>query len=141
MKMSVLLYLPGLLVILVKRNGLVYTLRKTLNILGIQTMLAYPFIHKDWRAYVNAAFDFSRVFLYKWTVNWRMVPEDTFLSQRWAKGLLIGHLSVLIIFGLTRWCKKDGGVWVVLDRALRRPTLPAGVAPVTPDCKLPFPTD
>ncbi|KAJ3916271.1 glycosyltransferase family 58 protein [Lentinula edodes] len=132
-KMSVLLYLPGLLVILVKRNGLVYTVRKMLNILGIQTMLAYPFIQKDWRAYVNAAFDFSRVFLYKWTVNWRMVPEDTFLSQGWAKGLLIGHLSVLIIFGLTRWCKKDGGVWVVLDRALRRPTLPAGVAPVTPD--------
>ncbi|KAJ3796717.1 glycosyltransferase family 58 protein [Lentinula aff. detonsa] len=132
-KMSVLLYLPGLLAILVKRNGLVYTLRKVFNILGIQAMLAYPFIQKDWRAYVNSAFDFSRVFLYKWTVNWRIVPEDTFLSPGWARGLLIGHLSVLIIFGLTCWCKEDGGLWVVLGRALRRPTLPAGVVPVTPD--------
>ncbi|KAJ4488062.1 glycosyltransferase family 58 protein [Lentinula aciculospora] len=132
-KMSVLLYLPGLIVILVKRNGLLYTVRKMFNILGIQAMLAYPFLREDWHAYVNAAFDFSRVFLFKWTVNWRMVPEDTFLSQRWATGLLIGHLSVLIIFGLTRWCKKDGSVWVVLDRVFRRPTLPAGVVPVTPD--------
>ncbi|KAJ3778226.1 glycosyltransferase family 58 protein [Lentinula raphanica] len=132
-KMSVLLYLPGLLVILVKRNGVLYTLRKMFNILGVQAMLAYPFLQKNSRAYINSAFDFSRAFLYKWTVNWRMVPEDTFLDQGWARGLLIGHLSVLILFGITRWCKKDGGVWVVLDRAIRRPNLPAGVAPVTPD--------
>ncbi|KAF9069860.1 glycosyltransferase family 58 protein [Rhodocollybia butyracea] len=132
-KMSILLYLPGLIVILVKRNGLVYTLRKMFNIIGIQTMLAFPFIQKDLRAYVNSSFDFSRVFLYKWTVNWRMVSEETFLSQEWKRGLLIGHLSVLLIFGLTCWCRKDGGVWVVLTRAFRRPSLPAGTLPVTPE--------
>ncbi|KAE9400725.1 glycosyltransferase family 58 protein [Gymnopus androsaceus JB14] len=132
-KMSILLYLPGLLVILVKRNGLVYTMRKMFNIFGIQAMLAYPFLREDWHAYVHSSFDFSRVFLYKWTVNWRMVPEDTFLSQGWARGLMVGHLSLLILFGLSRWCKQDGGVWVVLDRTLRRPTLPAGIVPVTPD--------
>lgn len=133
--MSILLYLPALLVILVKRNGLVYTARKMFNIFGIQVILAYPFIQENWRAYIHSSFDFSRVFLYKWTVNWRMVPEDTFLSQGWARGLLIGHLSLLILFGLSRWCKQDGGIWVVLDRTLRRPTLPAGIVPVTPDCE------
>ncbi|KIK59804.1 glycosyltransferase family 58 protein [Collybiopsis luxurians FD-317 M1] len=132
-KMSILLYLPALLVILVKRHGIVYTFRKISNIIGMQAMLAYPFLQKDWRAYVNYAFDFSRVFLYQWTVNWRMIPEDIFLSKGWARGLLIGHLSVLVIFGLSRWCKKDGGVWAVLNRAIRRPTLPAGIAPVTPN--------
>lgn len=134
-KMSILLYLPALLVILVKRNGLVYTIRKMFNIFGIQAILAYPFIQEDWRAYIHSSFDFSRVFLYKWTVNWRMVPEDTFLSEGWARGLLIGHLSLLILFGLFRWCKQDGGIWIVLDRTLRRPTLPAGIVPVTPDCE------
>ncbi|KAF5391264.1 hypothetical protein D9757_001982 [Collybiopsis confluens] len=132
-KMSILLYLPSLLVILVKRRGLVYSFRKIFNIIGIQAMLAYPFLQEDWRAYANSAFDFSRVFMYKWTVNWRMIPEDIFLSQRWARGLFIGHISVLVLFGLTRWCNKDGGVWAVLDRACRRPNLPAGIAPVTPN--------
>jgi alpha-1,3-mannosyltransferase len=132
--MSAFLYLPGLIVILVKRRGIVFTVRKLVNILGVQTLLAYPFIQEDLWAYLHCAFDFSRVFLYKWTVNWRMLSEETFLSQKFAKCLLIGHVVVLVCFGLLRWCKPDGGVVTVVDRALRRPNRPAGLAPITPDC-------
>ncbi|GLB35432.1 putative ALG3 protein [Lyophyllum shimeji] len=133
-KMSVLLYLPGLLVILFKRRGLLSTLRHMMTITAVQTLLANPFLAVDPWAYVNSAFDLSRVFLYKWTVNWRMVDEETFLSRRWAVALLAGHILVLVLFGLFRWCRADGGAWSVLARGIRRPHRPvSGVAPITGD--------
>lgn len=131
--MSILLYLPGLLVILFRRRGLVSTCRHIMTIVAIQTMLASPFLSEDTWAYLNAAFDLSRVFMYKWTVNWRFVDEETFLSPRWAYGLLIGHVTVLVAFGLFKWCKVEGGVWNVLVRGLKRPNRPAGQVPITAD--------
>ncbi|EKM83063.1 hypothetical protein AGABI1DRAFT_118456 [Agaricus bisporus var. burnettii JB137-S8] len=132
-KMSILLYLPGLLVIIFKRRGLVTTLRQLLTIIAIQALLASPFISEDPWSYLKGAFDLGRVFLYKWTVNWRFVDEGTFLNPTFALSLLVGHISVLVAFGLFKWCKLDGGVWKVLDRGLRRPRHPAGLAPTTPD--------
>ncbi|KAJ7285958.1 glycosyltransferase family 58 protein [Mycena rebaudengoi] len=132
-KMSVLLYVPALLVVLFKRHGLVATLRHVLTISVINALVALPFLREDYWAYLRSSFDLSRVFLYKWTVNWRMVDPETFLSRRWANGLLLGHVSVLVAFGLFVWCKKDGSVWTVLGRGFRRPGLPAGLAPVTAD--------
>ncbi|KAF9039535.1 ALG3-domain-containing protein [Hymenopellis radicata] len=99
-KMNILLYAPALVVIFAKRTW--YP----------------PFVARE---YLNGAFDLSRVFLYKWTVNWRMVSEETFLSAQWKWSLLVGHLSVLVVFG---W--KWFGGWNVIERALRRPSLPAG---------------
>jgi hypothetical protein len=135
-KMSILLYLPGLLVILFKRRGLATTLRLTATIVATQALLAFTFLHEDYWAYLRSSFDLSRVFLYKWTVNWRFVDEETFLSPRWANLLLAGHISVLILFGLFTWCKADGGVWRVLSRGIQRPRLPAGLAPLSADCEL-----
>ncbi|KAF9264774.1 glycosyltransferase family 58 protein [Marasmius fiardii PR-910] len=132
-KMSILLYLPGVVVILVKRNGLLYTIRKLATITGIQVMLAFPFIQENWQSYLQSAFDLSRVFLYKWTVNWRMVPETVFLHPGWAKALLVGHAIVLLCFGAFCWCDPDGGPTVTIRRALRRPKMPAGIAPITAD--------
>ena len=132
-KMSALLYLPGLLVILFKRRGLLSTCRHLMTIVAIQTFIASPFLTEDTWAYLNNAFDLRRIFLYKWTVNWRFVPEDVFLSRSWAIGLLAAHVTVLVLFGLFRWCNPDGGVWTVLSRGLRAPHAPAGLAPITPD--------
>ncbi|KAF9246255.1 mannosyltransferase [Melanogaster broomeanus] len=124
-KMSVLLYLPGLLVILFKRHGLMATMRHLLVLVCTQS--------ENTRAYLQNAFDLSRVFLYKWTVNWRFVDENTFLSPSWARSLLIGHVTVLVAFGLFRWCRSDGGVAALLSRGFRRPMRPAALAPVSPD--------
>lgn len=131
--MSILLYVPGLLVILFKRSGLLVSIRHITTIVLSQILLALPFLLRHWRSYLTYAFDLSRIFLYRWTVNWRFVDQKTFLSPQWAKGLLIGQVSVLVAFGLARWCNSDGSVWKVLDRGFRRPTLPASRAPVTPD--------
>lgn len=132
-KMSILLYLPGLLVILFKRKGLVATFIRLLSIGALQAFFALPFLQEDLWAYVRLAFDLGRVFLYKWTVNWRFLDEQTFLSPTWARTLMAGHIITLVAFGLFRWCKPDGSVWAVLARGFRRPLLPAGLAPVTPD--------
>lgn len=47
------------------------------------------------RAYFTSAFDFSRQFLYKWTVNWRFITEDTFHSREFATALLGSQVSRL----------------------------------------------
>jgi alpha-1,3-mannosyltransferase len=135
-KMSILLYLPGLLVILFKRRGLLSTVRHLGTIVLTQTLLAVPFVHEDPWTYFQSSFDLSRVFQYRWTVNWRLLDEGTFMSPRWTSSLLIGHFSVLVAFGLLRWCRSDGSVWTVLERGFQRPSLPAGLVPLTGDCKL-----
>ena len=128
--MSIVLYVPGLLVLLFKRRGLLSTLGHLAVAAAVQISLGLPFLKVYPREYLGSAFDLSRVFLYKWTVNWRFVTEETFLSPLFAKALLVGHVSTLVAFGLFRWCRADGGVLRVLERGIRRPSLPAGIAPV-----------
>jgi alpha-1,3-mannosyltransferase len=132
-KMSILLYLPGVLVILFQRQGLLSTLQHMLILVLSQAFLAFPFLRENAAAYLQSSFDLSRVFLFKWTVNWRFVDENVFLSPSWAKSLLIGHVSALVFFGLFVWCRSEGNAWNVLNRGLRRPTLPAGLTRLTPD--------
>ncbi|KAG6376391.1 dolichyl-P-Man:Man(5)GlcNAc(2)-PP-dolichyl mannosyltransferase [Boletus reticuloceps] len=132
-KMSALLYLPGLLVILFKRHGLMVTMRHLLVVAATQIVLARSFLAEDARAYFQNAFDLSRMFMYKWTVNWRFLDEQTFLSRSWARGLLVGHVTVLVAFGLFRWCRSDGGVAVVLRRGFRSPMLSPSLSPVSAD--------
>ncbi len=73
-----------------------------------------PFTLHNAQAYLSRAFDFSRAFLYVWTVNWRFVSEETFLSQPFAKSLLALHLGLLVLFGLFRWTAitSEGPQWI-----------------------------
>lgn len=130
-KMSVLLYLPAFLVVLVKQRGLATTIRLSFTILSLQGLLAYPFLLEHPLSYVKSAFDLGRVFLYQWTVNWRFLSEDRFLDPKFANALLLGHASVLIAFGLFRWSRTAGGAIAVLNRAIRRPSQPGSPIPVT----------
>lgn len=119
-KMNILLYVPALVVIFAKRHGILPSLPAVAAVVAVQLAAAHPFREYP-KEYVNGAFDLSRVFLYKWTVNWRMVSEETFLSHKWKWSLLVGHLSILVAFG-----RKWFGGWNVIERAFKRPSLPAG---------------
>lgn len=119
--MNVLLYVPGLLVVLLRTLGLSESLVHVAIIIVIQIWLGLPFLVPHPRSYLANAFDFSRQFLYKWTVNWRFVPEDVFLSKKFALSLLLGHLSVLALFGFFRWFKSDEGLIPTVRRALAMP--------------------
>ena len=103
-KLFVLLYLPAFLVVLVKQRGLVTIIWLCLTIFSVQGLLASPFVLERPLPYFRTAFNFGCVFLYQWTVNRRFLSEKRFLDPNLAKASVVGHVSVLVVFGLFRWC-------------------------------------
>lgn len=71
-------------------------------------MLATPFLQANPSGYFERAFEFGRQFMFKWTVNWRFVPEEIFLSKEFWLGLVALHLLILVIFGVTSFLKPSG---------------------------------
>lgn len=57
-----------------------------------------PFLRHNWFNYLHKAFELSRVFTFQWTVNWKFLPEDVFVSKQLAFGLLGAHLCFLVLF-------------------------------------------
>lgn len=70
-----------------------------------QLLVGAPFLLTNAKAYVVGAFNLSRVFLYKWSVNWKFIPEDIFLDTRFHVGLLVLHLVLLAGFSYFHWHK------------------------------------
>lgn len=52
--------------------------------------------------------------MFKWTVNWRFVGEETFLSKGFSIALLVGHIGTLVLFITTRWLKVTEKPWTEL---------------------------
>lgn len=124
-KMSLLLALPAVGIVLFQALGVQRAVRQALLMgqlqVGIimdwvsleanhgrQVVLALPFLPTNAIGYLSHAFEFTRQFLYKWTVNWRFVGEDIFLSPRFSIVLLSTHLVLLMLFLATRWIKPTG---------------------------------
>ena len=132
--MSALLYLPGVLVVLFKRSGAFSTALHVLLFILTQVAIGSEFLLTYPRSYLKYSYELGRVFLFKWTVNWRFVSEETFLSSTWARGLLIGQLATLLAFAAFKWCRKDGSAFAVVARGLRSPFKVPSPVIVTPDC-------
>lgn len=112
-KMSSLLYLPAIGLIFILSTGSAgKALRLAMIMLQIQVLLALPFVASEngsLTGYLGRAFEFSRAFLWKWTVNWRFVGEDVFNSS-WFKITLLGiHIALLLTFLTTRWLQHVRG--------------------------------
>jgi alpha-1,3-mannosyltransferase len=158
--MNILLFLPGFLFLSVLSTGMLKTSRHVLIILASQVscpsrgkeatrltnsqlLLSLPFTLHDPSAYLRNAFQFSRAFLYQWTVNWRFIPEPIFLSKALSRSLILVHLDILYHFA-NKWAKPHGGLKKVVLRSLGGPTYPGTLFPksVTPECRsksiLPF---
>lgn len=129
------------MVVTCKKRGLLATIGHVIVIVALQGLLGLPFLREYPWEYIAGAFDFSRVFLYKWTVNWRFVPEEIFLSKLFAKGLLAIHLATLVIFLLNRWFVDLHGSFVAIIKAIKYPTKPPVLLPVTSDCEFSPRTD
>ncbi|UNI13258.1 Dolichyl-P-Man:Man(5)GlcNAc(2)-PP-dolichol alpha-1,3-mannosyltransferase [Purpureocillium takamizusanense] len=104
-KMSLLLVLPAVAVLLFLGRGFRGSLRLAWLMAQVQMAIAVPFLAGNWRGYLGRAFELSRQFKFEWTVNWRMLGEDMFLSKGFALSLLAGHALVLAIFITTRWLR------------------------------------
>lgn len=106
-KMSLLLALPAIGIVLFQALGAPSALRKAGVIAQFQVVIAWPFLVKDAQGYLSRAFEFTRAFLFKWTVNWRFVGEEVFLSKRFSLGLLSAHVGLLALFVTTRWLRPS----------------------------------
>jgi alpha-1,3-mannosyltransferase len=106
-KMNILLFAPGLLLLLLQKNQSIYGTIKHLAICAmVQLILGWPFISTYPVSYIKKAFEFDRVFFYKWTVNWKLLPEEIFVSKTWATLLLVSHLGTLMLLA-AKWCKAS----------------------------------
>jgi alpha-1,3-mannosyltransferase len=109
-KMNALLYAPALALVLCQALG---PLRAFVHIVvvcgGLQLLLGAPFLWYAPGSYISKAFEFSRVFMYKWSVNGAFLPEHVFVDKRLAVALLVGHLFTLLIFGHFRWTAAGSG--------------------------------
>ncbi|KAI6647287.1 Dol-P-Man:Man(5)GlcNAc(2)-PP-Dol alpha-1,3-mannosyltransferase [Oopsacas minuta] len=104
-KMNVLLFAPGLLVLLLQFNSPIRTVcylsvcAVTQLILGLPFLLTYPV------NYMSRAFQFNRIFLYKWTVNWRFLPEEIFHDRLFHITLITVLIVILSALYYFKWSK------------------------------------
>lgn len=72
-KMNVLLFAPGLLLLLMQSSRSWIGVFQCLGICaGIQILLGLPFLTTYPVSYIRKAFELDRVFTFKWTVNWKV---------------------------------------------------------------------
>ncbi|EFP07705.1 hypothetical protein CRE_26094 [Caenorhabditis remanei] len=109
-KMNVLLFAPALFFTLILNNTFQHTLGY-LAVCGlIQLYVGGIFLFHDWKSYIQRSFDLGRVFMFKWTVNWRFLPEELFLDKRFHIALLVGHITVLGLFAYYMWFRRLNGL-------------------------------
>lgn len=108
-KMNIILFAPGLFVILVLSTGLLNTFRYIFLCAVVQLILGSPFLVSFPIAYIHRSFDLGRQFFYKWTVNWKCIPEEVFLSKKFQLSLLACHIIILLAF-LNKALKNVGGL-------------------------------
>eukprot|EP00871_Galdieria_phlegrea_P004389 jgi/Galph1/4951/GphlegSOOS_G3631.1 len=97
-KMSALLYAPGVFIILLESGPLIQVVWYILVCALVQLGIGAPFLLEYPMSYILKAFEFHRVFLYQWTVNWKFLPEKVFVSPYWSICLLLAHIIVLLVW-------------------------------------------
>ncbi|CAH0050257.1 unnamed protein product [Clonostachys solani] len=102
-KMSLLLTLPAVVILLFLGRGFWPCLRVLWLMAQVQLAIAIPFLPANAKGYLGRAFELSRQFKFEWTVNWRMLGEEVFLSRPFALALLGCHVVFLLIFITVKW--------------------------------------
>uniref|UniRef100_K7GBR1 Dol-P-Man:Man(5)GlcNAc(2)-PP-Dol alpha-1,3-mannosyltransferase n=1 Tax=Pelodiscus sinensis TaxID=13735 RepID=K7GBR1_PELSI len=123
-KMNVLLFAPGLLFLLLWRFGLLGTIPKLSICALLQVALGLPFLLANPVGYVTRSFDLGRQFLFKWTVNWRFLPEEVFQHRAFHLALLAAHLGALGLFALHRWHRSEENLLSLLKDPTERKSPP-----------------
>ncbi|XP_003705821.2 alg3, alpha-1,3- mannosyltransferase [Megachile rotundata] len=103
-KMNILLFAPALLIAYLCNLGLIKTAVHLFICASIQLILGLPFLLNNPLAYIIGAFNFGRVFEFKWTVNWRFLSENIFVHPYFHILLLVLHILTIIYFVPT-WIK------------------------------------
>ncbi|XP_052660365.1 dol-P-Man:Man(5)GlcNAc(2)-PP-Dol alpha-1,3-mannosyltransferase isoform X2 [Harpia harpyja] len=124
-KMNILLFAPGLLFLLLQRFGLLGCIPKLCICALLQIVLGLPFLLVNPVGYLTRSFDLGRQFQFKWTVNWRFLPEEVFQNRAFHTMLLLAHLAGLGLFALHRWHRSKESILTLLkDPAERKHASP-----------------
>ncbi|NWW00540.1 ALG3 mannosyltransferase, partial [Machaerirhynchus nigripectus] len=124
-KMNILLFAPGLLFLLLQRFGLLGCIPKLCICALLQVVLGLPFLLVNPVGYLTRSFDLGRQFQFKWTVNWRFLPEEVFQNRVFHAALLLAHLAGLGLFALHRWhSSKENILTLLKDPGKRKPASP-----------------
>lgn len=102
-KMNILLFAPGLLLLLLEDNTYLDTFLCLAICGSIQLVLGAPFLLTFPSEYIKGSFDLGRVFMFKWTVNWKFLPEEVFVGKPLALGLLAVTLAVWALVFCVKW--------------------------------------
>ncbi|KAK3581345.1 hypothetical protein CHS0354_016189 [Potamilus streckersoni] len=102
-KMNLLLFSPAVFILNLVSFGVLQTLKNIVLSAIVQVILGYPFLLENPVGYVVQSFNFGRQFFYKWTVNWRLLPEELFLNKYFQVTLLVCHVLVLLLFIFCKW--------------------------------------
>jgi len=102
-KMNILLFAPAFMFLNVKATGWNTSIKNGILAALIQVLVALPFKSHPIE-YLAGSFELTRKFLWKWTVNWRFVGQETFESDPFSTLLLISHMVTLSLF-YKKWNK------------------------------------
>ncbi|XP_072722762.1 dol-P-Man:Man(5)GlcNAc(2)-PP-Dol alpha-1,3-mannosyltransferase [Ciconia boyciana] len=119
-KMNILLFAPGLLFLLLQRFGLLGCIPKLCICALLQVILGLPFLLVNPVGYLTRSFDLGRQFQFRWTVNWRFLPEEVFQNRAFHTTLLLAHLAGLGLFALHRWHRSKESILALLKDPAER---------------------
>ena len=114
-KMNALLYAPAVLLLLTQAVGLEIALLYIVGVCGgVQIVVGALFLWQYPKEYLGRAFEFNRVFLHKWSVNYGWMSEKAFGNKKLAITLVVLHLGCLAVFGHFQWTPR--GLVTMLKR-------------------------
>lgn len=113
--MNALLFAPAFGILHLLANGLTESIINGLSFILVQIFFSLPFTLHDAGAYLSRSFELTRVFLYKWSTNWKFVPEPTFLSSGFARTLLAAHALLLVLY-LLKWTAGVASIGSLFSR-------------------------
>jgi len=102
-KMNILLFAPALFLAYLATQGIAGTVKQLMICASVQLAMGAPFLLTYPLEYLVGAFNLGRVFMFKWTVNWRFIPEEVFVSRAFHIALLAIHLLLLAAFAKHWW--------------------------------------
>ena len=116
-KMNLFLFAPGIFFIWMRCLGVAGTIKQIAVCAAVQLVLGAPFLATYPESYIAKAFELSRVFTYKWTVNFKFLPEETFVDPLLGRLLLCLTLGGWFITYWRRWRQRSA------EALLSRPAL------------------
>lgn len=122
-KMNILLFAPGVLLCLIMGPGLQETALCLSICAAVQLALGFPFLSTFPYEYLTRSFELNRVFMYKWTVNFKFLPEELFVHKGLSLALLLFTIVGLVVF-CRKWMRE---VWHQINSRRSKATKLLGI--------------